>query len=54
MPGFMQRLQKFAGSPQGRRAFDEAKRLAKDPARRKQLDDVRRRLSGGRGTKPRS
>ena len=53
MPGFMQRLQKLASSPQGRRVIDEAKRLAKDPARRKQLDDLRRRLSGTGGAKRR-
>jgi ribosomal 50S subunit-associated protein YjgA (DUF615 family) len=51
MAGFMQRLQKFASSPQGRRAIEEAKRLSKDPARRRQLDDLRRRLTGARGAK---
>lgn len=51
MAGFMQRLGKFARSPQGKRAMSEAQRLAKDPNTRKQIDDVRRRLAE-RGRKP--
>lgn len=51
MAGFMQRLSTFARSPQGKRAMGEAKRLAKDPKTRKQIDDVRRRLAE-RGRKP--
>ena len=52
MGGFMQKLQRFARSPQGRRAVDEAKRLARDPRRRRQLDELRGRLTGGRGKRP--
>ena len=51
MPGLMSKISRFARSPQGRRAMDEGKRLAKDPKTRKQLDDVRRRFAG-RGRKP--
>jgi hypothetical protein len=51
MAAFMQRLSRFARSPQGKRAISQAQRLAKDPKTRRQLDDVRRRLAG-RGRKP--
>jgi hypothetical protein len=43
----LQKLQRLATSPQGKRALTEAQRLAKDPARRRQVDDLRRRLAGG-------
>jgi hypothetical protein len=49
MAGFLQRLQRFAKSPEGKRAIAEAQRMAKDPRRRRQLDDMRRRLTAGRG-----
>jgi hypothetical protein len=54
MPGLMNRIGKFARSPQGKRVMDEAKRLAQDPQRRKQIDGLRRRLTsrGGRGAGP--
>ena len=42
----LQKLQRLASSPEGKRALTEAERLAKDPARRKQVDDLRRRLAG--------
>ena len=46
----LQKLQRLATSPQGKRALPEAQRLAKDPARRRQVDDLRRRLTGdGKG-----
>jgi hypothetical protein len=51
MAGFMQRLSRFARSPQGKRAMSEAQRLAKDPKTRKQIGDVRRRLTE-RGRRP--
>ena len=47
MAGFLHRLQRFAKSPQGKKAMGEAERLAKDPKTRRQIDDVRRRLTGG-------
>jgi hypothetical protein len=44
----------FANSPKGKQvisqATDKAQQLAKDPKNRAKLDDVRRRLQGGRGT----
>jgi hypothetical protein len=50
----MDRIGKFARGPQGKRVMTEAKRLAQDPQRRKQIDDLRRRLTsrGGRGAGP--
>jgi hypothetical protein len=47
----MDRLSRFARSPQGKRAMSEAQRLAKDPKTRSKIDDVRRRFSE-RGRKP--
>jgi hypothetical protein len=43
----------FANSPKGkqaiRQATDKAQELAKDPKTRAKIDDVRRRVQGGRG-----
>jgi hypothetical protein len=43
----------FANSPKGkqaiRQATDKAQQLAKDPKTRAKIDDVRRRVQGGRG-----
>jgi hypothetical protein len=49
--GFMTKMTSFARSQQGRKAMDEAKRLARDPKTKQQIEDVRRRLSS-RGRKP--
>jgi hypothetical protein len=43
----MEGLERFVRSPQGQRAIEEARRLAKDPARRRQLDELRKRVAGG-------
>ena len=48
---FLSKVATFARSPQGKRVFSEAQKLAKDPERRKQLDDARVRLMNG-GRKP--
>jgi hypothetical protein len=48
----MSKISRFARSPQGRRAMGEAKRLAKDPKTRKQIEDAGRKLMAGRGKKP--
>ncbi len=48
---FLSQVSRFARSPQGKKVFAEAQKLAKDPARRKQLDDARKRLMGA-GKKP--
>jgi hypothetical protein len=52
MPGLMDRISKFARSPQGKKAIDEAKRLAQDPKRRQQLEQVRKRLASRGGGRP--
>jgi hypothetical protein len=46
--GFAQTLSKFARSPQGRKVFKEASRLAKDPKTRAKIADARRSLQNGR------
>jgi hypothetical protein len=51
MPSMFDRISKFARSPQGKKAMDDAKRFAQDPKRRKQLDDVRKRF-GSKGGRP--
>jgi hypothetical protein len=47
----MNKISQFARSPQGKKAMDDAKRIAKDPKTRKQLDDVRKRF-GSKGGRP--
>jgi len=49
--GFAQKLSKFARSPQGKKAFREASRLAKDPKTRGKIADARKSM--GKGSKPR-
>ena len=39
------KVSQFARSPQGRKAMGDAKRLAKDPKTKRQLDQVRERLA---------
>jgi hypothetical protein len=39
------RIAKFARSPQGKKAIAEGKRLARDPKTRAKLEDARRRLA---------
>jgi hypothetical protein len=51
VPSLFGRIAKFAQSPQGRRLAGQAKRYAQDPATRRKVDDVRRRLANRR--KPR-
>ncbi len=47
-PSLFLRLSKLARSPQGRRAMDQAKRLARDPNTKRKIEDARKRL-GARG-----
>ena len=47
--GFAQTLSKFARSPQGRKVFTEAQRLAKDPKTRAKIADARKSMQRGRG-----
>jgi hypothetical protein len=49
--GIAQKLSKFARSPQGKKAFREASRMAKDPKNRAKITDARRSM--GKGSKPR-
>lgn len=49
--GFAQTLSKFARSPQGKKVFAEAQRLAKDPKTRAKIADARAQMQKGR--KPR-
>lgn len=51
--GFAKTLSMFARSPQGKKAFREAQRLAKDPTTRAKIADARKSLQGRRGPKPR-
>jgi len=45
MPGFMDRVSRFARSPQGKRMVEKAQRLARDPSTRRRIAEARGRLS---------
>jgi uncharacterized membrane-anchored protein YjiN (DUF445 family) len=49
------KIMKFAKSPQGQRAIrqatDKAQQLAKDPKNRAKIEQLRSKLQGGRGTR---
>ena len=53
MASMLNKVMQFANSPKGkqviRQATDKAQELAKDPKNRARIDDVRRRIQGGRG-----
>lgn len=49
--GFASSLAKLARSPQGKKVFREASRLAKDPKTRAKIADARKQMQSGR--KPR-
>jgi hypothetical protein len=44
MASLMDRVSRFARSPQGRRLTDRAKRAAKDPATRRRFEQARSRF----------
>jgi hypothetical protein len=49
----MNQVTKLAKSPQGKKALEEAKRLAQDPKTKQQIEDVKERfMSKGRKLKP--
>jgi hypothetical protein len=52
MASLFSKVAQFANSPKGkqaiRQATDKAQQLAKDPRTRAKIDDVRRRMQGGR------
>jgi hypothetical protein len=45
MPGFMDRVSRFARSPQGKRAIEKAQALARDPKTRRRIAEARARLA---------
>jgi hypothetical protein len=53
MASLFNKVVEFANSPKGRQvirqATDKAQQMARDPKTRARLDDVRRRMQGGRG-----
>jgi hypothetical protein len=51
--GMMNRVARFARSPQGRRLFNQAMRYAQSPEGRSKIDRVRRQLADRRKTRER-
>ena len=51
-PSLLSKVTQFARSPQGRRLAGQAARAARDPKRRRQIEQVRARLTN-RGAKVR-
>jgi hypothetical protein len=53
MASLFSKVTQFANSPKGkqalRQATEKAQQLAKDPNTRARIEDVRRRIQGGRG-----
>jgi hypothetical protein len=49
----MNSILRLARSPHGRRLAEQAVRAARDPKTRQQLEQVRRRVQGGRSGRPR-
>ena len=47
-PSLLNKVAQFARSPQGRRLAGQATRAARDPKTRRQIDQVRARLTQGR------
>lgn len=48
MPGILERIKRFARSPQGRRTVEQARRAAADPRRRAQAQRLLGKLRGRR------
>ena len=48
MPSLMNRISRFARSPQGRQLTRKAKDVAKDPKTRAKIEQFRRRRGAGR------
>ena len=51
MPSLIDRITRFAKSPQGRRLTGQAKRYASDPKNRRKLEEMGKKLMS-RGKKP--
>jgi hypothetical protein len=47
----LNRIMRFARSPEGRRMVSEAGRYARNPQGRRRIDQVRRQLANGRRTR---
>lgn len=45
----MNKITRFARSPQGRKAMDQAKRYAKDPETKRKIDQARKRFATKKG-----
>jgi hypothetical protein len=45
----MSKITTFARSPQGKKAMNQAKRYAKDPATKRKIEQARRRFATKRG-----
>ena len=52
-PSLLSKVAQFARSPQGRKLGAQATRAAKDPKTRRQIEQVRARLSARGAKKPR-
>lgn len=50
MPSLIDKVTRFARSPQGRRAVERAQRIARDPKTKRRISEARQRL--GRRGKP--
>ncbi|MFE4367585.1 hypothetical protein ACFRMN_04890 [Streptomyces sp. NPDC056835] len=48
MPGMIERIKRFAGSPQGRRVTEQIRRASADPRKRAQARQLLGRLRGRR------
>lgn len=48
-PSMLDRFRTFASTPEGRRVYQEARRLAKDPTLQRRIDATRRDLVGTTG-----
>jgi len=44
MPTLLDKVTRFARSPQGKRAIDKAQRLARDPRTKRRITEARTRL----------
>ena len=49
MPSLMNRVSRFARSPQGKKAMSSAQRFARDPKTRRRIEEARARLTSKRG-----
>jgi hypothetical protein len=48
MAGLMNKIARFARSPQGRQMADKAKRMASDPKNRQKIEQYRRKFANRR------